>query len=204
MKHRYFRRFPLWYPHLSQNGSCLWRKMRQLAPYIQLGSKWLIGDGKSVRLWFDVWLGSEAIADILPQFHFRIFSRVSELIDESRRWLIPNDLHPLIVQQLEATKLIVLSPSLSPFIGRTPHLASCLSLPLGMKSGNGESLYLGTNWLGTRSSSLPPLLLLGDFFSVKHRLIFGPKVLVSRWHLYAPSAIPPRNQPIISCSTACL
>ncbi len=42
----------------------------------------LIGDGKSVRLWFDVWLGSEAIADILPPFHFSIEARVSELIDE--------------------------------------------------------------------------------------------------------------------------
>lgn len=61
---------------------------------LKKGTKWSVGDGKSVDLWFDWWCGNSPIVERIPGLHTQIPMKVEEIIDNGR-WNLVNIDHLL-------------------------------------------------------------------------------------------------------------
>lgn len=59
LKARYFPSSSLWEANVGFNPSYAWRSIWGARPLLELGSRWRIGDGKTVKIWKDAWIGGE-------------------------------------------------------------------------------------------------------------------------------------------------
>lgn len=48
----------------SSLGSCIWREIKSIAPFILQGLKWRIGNGRSVNQWNDRWLADQPLSSL--------------------------------------------------------------------------------------------------------------------------------------------
>lgn len=48
-------------PQTPKAGSSIWKKVRQLSIFNHLSSRWKIGNGRLVELWFDAWADDSCI-----------------------------------------------------------------------------------------------------------------------------------------------
>lgn len=88
---RYFKDKPIWCPSTPKSGSCIWRKIRKSAHYLQQGSRWEIGNDESADLWFDAWAEDFSIASKFPEFSFPPNQKVASL-KTGTSWTIPLDI----------------------------------------------------------------------------------------------------------------
>ena len=65
-RRRHFRNFSIWFSGNPRAGSCIWKKIRSLAPILQRGSSWSLGNGLSILLWYENWIDHDPIALRFP------------------------------------------------------------------------------------------------------------------------------------------
>lgn len=65
LKAKYFPSSSLWEAKVSYNLSYVWRSMWNTRPLLELGTRWRIGDGKSVRIWKDALLGGAGTGKLI-------------------------------------------------------------------------------------------------------------------------------------------
>ena len=71
---------------MKEKGSYAWKSILQAQKVVCLGSKWRIGDGKSVQIRGDKWLPDLHSSRVVsPQKNFLDNSRVCALIDVENR-----------------------------------------------------------------------------------------------------------------------
>ena len=88
---------PLWCFLNTRFGFCIWKHICLLSPFIQIASKWFVGNGKSTSLWLDRWIDHGPIAYRIPDFKLSPLDKVST-IDEDGSSHFPNDI-PYPLQQ---------------------------------------------------------------------------------------------------------
>eukprot|EP00268_Persea_americana_P006718 TRINITY_DN12416_c0_g1_i2.p2 TRINITY_DN12416_c0_g1~~TRINITY_DN12416_c0_g1_i2.p2 ORF type:complete len:153 (-),score=20.77 TRINITY_DN12416_c0_g1_i2:1483-1941(-) len=54
---RCFKHTSLWDYNTTKLGSGIWKFIRKLGPFFKLNCQWKIGNGSSISLWYDRWLG---------------------------------------------------------------------------------------------------------------------------------------------------
>lgn len=101
---RYFRDSAVLSQSTPTYASCIWRKIRNSAHQIPLGSKWIIGDGKSANIWFDSWAKEEALAPLFTSFPFPVNQQLHFHLDGSN-WVIPLDILEAAVYYLRNAAL---------------------------------------------------------------------------------------------------
>ena len=85
-KARYFPNCTILEEGVNEKGSYAWQSILQAQKVVCLGSKWRIGDGKSVQIRGDKWLPDLHSSRVVsPQKNFLDNSRVCALIDEENR-----------------------------------------------------------------------------------------------------------------------
>lgn len=104
-KGRYFPRNSFLEAKIGCQPSYAWRSMLQAKDVINLGARWMIGDGKSARIWKDNWLPEQSGFKVWsPITNLHLEATVSELIDEdTKRWkrdLIYNVFNPYEAKQI--------------------------------------------------------------------------------------------------------
>ena len=72
-------------------GFYIWKRIRPLSILLQKGSRWKVGNGTSISLWFDNWLDNDPIASKFPHHPFSNKYLVVDLTQENS-WLIPTHL----------------------------------------------------------------------------------------------------------------
>lgn len=50
---RYFRRSSIWHSSNPRGGSCIWKRIKSLAFYLQHGNSWKLANGLSIKVWVD-------------------------------------------------------------------------------------------------------------------------------------------------------
>ena len=104
-KKRCFKNFSIWHPNNPLAGSCIWRKIRSLASLLQSGSRWTVGDGNSIRIWYDRWLDLSPNAPRLLEFVFSHSDKISAIIRD-RNWFFPDYLPQAILHILSQAEPI--------------------------------------------------------------------------------------------------
>ena len=74
---------------MNQRASVIWQGIKKVWHHTKNGLGWSLGDGKSIRFWFDIWVGSDnCLADItimnIPTDLLSI--TVQQAIDPYRNW----------------------------------------------------------------------------------------------------------------------
>lgn len=64
---------------------------KDLSYFIQLGSKWKIGNGKEINLWHDLWWEDGSISARFPLYHFPLDQRLSTILHDGS-WSISSHL----------------------------------------------------------------------------------------------------------------
>lgn len=85
---RYVKGSAIWSPISPKSGSCIWHIIRSSAHLIHQGSRWKIGDGRSVDIWFDNWAMDQPLASLFNQFSFPAYHYLSSIWNGSN-WEIP-------------------------------------------------------------------------------------------------------------------
>lgn len=57
MKARYYPSSSVWDAKVGVNSSYAWKSIRGSRSVLDLGVRWKVGDGRSIKLWKDAWLG---------------------------------------------------------------------------------------------------------------------------------------------------
>lgn len=89
-KSRYFKPSSIWHLQNTRSGSCIWKQIRLLPPFLQGACKWIVGNGNSISLWFDRWIDHDPIPHRFPDFSFSPLDTVSTIISVDGSWSIPN------------------------------------------------------------------------------------------------------------------
>lgn len=162
---RYFKVSFTWSQGNPIRGSCIWRRLRTLSPFLQQGNKWTVGNGLSISLWYDHWLDNHTISSRFPNIQFSPLDRVSEIIHDNSWNIPPNLLAQLQEFLLHSTDDIMVADS--PF----PDLLSRMDSPSGI-------LTLKSAWhlLRLRANSLPWIILIQNKF-------VNPRLAVFSWLL---------------------
>jgi hypothetical protein len=87
LKSKYFSKEDFLTSRLGSNPSFVWRSLWGAKYLVQAGMIWRVGDGKSVKIWGDKWIGSTYTGKI--QAPVRILGendKVSALIDDTTQW----------------------------------------------------------------------------------------------------------------------
>lgn len=86
LKARYYPLTSVWESKVGNNPSFSWRSVRSSRDLVEKGTRWRIGDGKSVRIWKDAWMGDNGTGKLItPWRHFEADAKVSLFIDEVNR-----------------------------------------------------------------------------------------------------------------------
>lgn len=88
---RYFKGNSMWHPRNPRGGSGIWKSLSPFSSLIQRNSRWVIGNGQSILLWFDNWIDHDPIATRFPNLQFSKSDLVADILVESS-WHIPNQL----------------------------------------------------------------------------------------------------------------
>ncbi|CAN1764375.1 Putative ribonuclease H protein At1g65750 [Linum perenne] len=75
-------------PRGTKRFSNLWKGIKLVWPFLNLGLQWSIGDGKSTSFWTDIWLdsGQRLIDHVIPQSGFNVTDRVVDFRDSAGTW----------------------------------------------------------------------------------------------------------------------
>lgn len=65
LKARYFPSTSIWESTMGTNPSYAWRSIRGSKHILDLGVRWRIGNGNSIKLWSDAWLGGDGTGKII-------------------------------------------------------------------------------------------------------------------------------------------
>jgi hypothetical protein len=87
LKSKYFSKEDFLTSRLGSNPSFVWRSLWGAKYLVQTGMIWRVGDGKSVKIWGDKWIGSTYTGKI--QAPVRILGendKVSALIEDTTQW----------------------------------------------------------------------------------------------------------------------
>nr|XP_023881248.1 uncharacterized protein LOC111993657 [Quercus suber] len=87
-KARYFPFSDVINAQLGCNPSYAWRSIHSSLEVIRRGTRWRVGNGKTIHIWEDKWLPTPTTyKTISPPYYFEDFPMVSVLIDlDSKRW----------------------------------------------------------------------------------------------------------------------
>ena len=88
---RYCKGPSIWHPSNPKYGSTIWKKIRALSPTLQSSSRWTVGNGESISLWYDNWIDNVSFSSKYPHIQFSEDDLVSVLISETE-WVIPSQL----------------------------------------------------------------------------------------------------------------
>ena len=88
-KSKYFSNCSILDNGVKVKGSYAWQSILKARRVVRLGSKWRIGDGKTVRIHGDKWLPNLQSSHVIsPQKNFPNNTRVCTLMDvENSRWI---------------------------------------------------------------------------------------------------------------------
>lgn len=90
-RERYLKGLAIWHPKFQRGGSYICKSIRSFSSLIQRKSRWVIGNGHSISLWFDRWIDQVLIAARFPSLQFSDLNLVADIIGENSRH-IPNHL----------------------------------------------------------------------------------------------------------------
>lgn len=109
--------------------SCIWKKIRSFSSFLQKDSRWKVGNGSFISLWFDNWLDNGPIASRFPLLQFSQSDLVKDII-QGNSWLIPSHLPDgLRAFLLQAANQFLLGgPSVKDTLSWQGHPTSSLSL----------------------------------------------------------------------------
>ena len=87
-KARYFPNGDILNASISSNSSYAWRSIHKSIEILQQGTRWRVGNGKTIHIWDDRWLPTPTTYKVIsPRKDFGDFLIVSALIDQdTRRW----------------------------------------------------------------------------------------------------------------------
>ena len=105
---RYFGGLSIWNSTNPRGGSGICKRLGSLFSILQRDSKWIVGNGRSMSLWFDNWIDLQPIAPKFPSIRFYINDLVADII-VGNAWHIPKQL-PTVLQEflLHSTRLIII------------------------------------------------------------------------------------------------
>ncbi|XXG48919.1 hypothetical protein AAC387_Pa02g3239 [Persea americana] len=167
-KNRYFKDNSLWSPANSKYGSCIWRKIRRLAPRIQEGISWIVGNGQEINLLHDNWSAKTPFSVNFPHLNFPDDQRLGSL-HQVDSWQIPSNLPPDISSQLSSA-ISLLSPTLSD-----------KDIPSWKESPDGQlSLKAAWNLIRSRAPKLHWPSLIWNGFSHHTTCCFGWRLMHNR------------------------
>lgn len=86
LKARYFPKGSIWDAKVGSNPSYVWRSIWGSRSLLELGVRWRVGDGRSIKLWHEAWLGGEGSDKLIT--HVRILGpneTVDALMDQTNR-----------------------------------------------------------------------------------------------------------------------
>ena len=104
----------IWHPSNPRSGSGIWKKLKSMYSFLQRDSRWIVGNGKSINLWFDKLIDNVSIALRFPYIQFSENDLVADIIfDDAWHILI---LLLIVLQELisHATNLILISAISAP------------------------------------------------------------------------------------------
>lgn len=93
----------------NRPASHLWRSIVDTKQVLEKGVKWVIGDGKSVSIWHDWWVGDKPLALYHPGEHTNYAQKVETLIIMDGNWVLEEIAQYVDVSTLEAINAINLS-----------------------------------------------------------------------------------------------
>ncbi|KAK1299747.1 putative ribonuclease H protein [Acorus calamus] len=143
MDFRYLHQKPVWEAKPAREGSCIWKSMKMLQNFLYEGTRWIIGNGKSVQFWVDIWLGEQPMSNLFPHLA-NSYQKVNWIINDNGEW----DFHRVEDEDLLGTlKAVRLLPP--------PNLHICDSMgwihnDLGHASSHPQ--YQGPIWIESDSS----------------------------------------------------
>lgn len=79
-----------WQKSAQISGSYIWQITRRLAPFLQLGSHWLVVDGSRISLSFDKWCSDFSLVNLVPHLAAPVYQLVSSIISDGRL-AVPQD-----------------------------------------------------------------------------------------------------------------
>ena len=87
LKAKYFSHNTFWQTSLGSSPSSCWRGIMEAHSILELGSRWRVGNGNSIRIWYDRWLDRRHLFRPLMRSSFIEVEYVSDLIDvDSASW----------------------------------------------------------------------------------------------------------------------
>lgn len=81
LRDKYLRNHTIQSWPIGRNASHTWRSIMHIRHILEKGTKWTIGDGKSVDLWKDWWCGNGTLANRYPGPHTEEHIKVEAIID---------------------------------------------------------------------------------------------------------------------------
>ena len=98
---RYFRRSSIQHSGNPKGGSCIWKRIRSLAFYLQRGNSWKLGNGISIKVWFDNWIDHDPIASRFSHLEFSEWDLVANIIQNNSACIpthLPVELQAFLLQ----------------------------------------------------------------------------------------------------------
>ena len=162
---RHFRNSPIWFSSNLRAGSCIWKKIRSLAPILQRGSSWTLGNRHSILLWYDNWIDHDPIALRFPLVQFSERDRVADPI-QGNSWhfppAVPDEVRGFLLQQSNIIST------------RDPSVPDLLS----WKGSSSGSLSLKSTW-----DSLRSLAAKVDWHKLVWNNLISPRLSCFNWRL---------------------
>lgn len=74
---------------IKSGDSSAWKGILRYVEFIKLYLRWTIGDGKAISFWYDNWLGTGRICDIISTIH-QIDKNLclADVLDDKGNWLL--------------------------------------------------------------------------------------------------------------------
>lgn len=147
---RYFRGPSIWHFLNPRGGSCIWKRLRSFSSLIQRDSRWVVGNGRSISLWFDKWIDHDPITPRFPSIQFSELDLVADIIVDNA-WYIPIQL-PIQLQEFLAlsTNPIPIGDSTAPdslsWDGSTTCNFSLREAWNLLRTKAAETTWYGLNW----------------------------------------------------------
>lgn len=171
---KYFKVSSIWFLGSPIGGSCIWRRLSSLSPFLQQGNNWVVGNGLSISLQYNHWIDNQSVSSRFPYIQFSPMDRVNVII-HNNSWSIPQNLPDDLKDfLLHSTNDIMVANSSSPD-----------SLYwMGSSSG---ILTLKAAWhlLRTRANCLPQTVLIWNKYANPRLffpgVFFTRKLLLTQW-----------------------